>query len=688
MSKNSGNGDKKVEYRAYLNTIEGKREGNHILVKENLRENNVVAVTVDAQSKKPLNPDCGVEIEITLPQDVANGQEKTLLQDSASGREGALPQNPVSKQVIPLRYMANYRYSEFWCRPFFGTDLREIPDETQALILESAQDHFMVLVPVVNDTYKCVFKGNENGGITARLFSWYDKLCDCKGLAFVYAQGSDPFRLMEYCVSEALKLLHNGVRLRTQRRFPECFEYLGWCSWDSMQIRVSEEGMLEKCEEFREKEIPVKWAILDDMWARVDSFHGRSYQSFKEMQDLMQRSALTDFEADPLRFPDGLAHCIEKVNEFGIQVGIWHPTTGYWRGIEEGGEAFRQLKEYLICTEDGIWVPNFKTADSYLYYKTIHDFFADCGADFVKIDNQTMTRRFYKNRAPVGSIARQLHDGMEASAGEHFDHAMINCMGMGSEDIWNRKISPISRCSDDFQPENREWFTSHALQCAYNSLFQGQFYWCDWDMWWTDDGQARKNSLMRAVSGGPVYVSDKIGRSRADILSPLALKDGRILRCDRPGMPAKDCITQDPVTSGKALKLQNTAGEHGILACFHLDGQNRPVTADISAEDIAWPEDRTSCADCTCPAAEYAVYEYFSGKLRLLKNGEHFTITLQDADDYRLYIFAPVQDGFAVIGRTDKFISPRTIEYLSGKTIHLAEDGPYAYVEDGVLYQM
>ena len=173
------------------------------------------------------------------------------------------------------------------------------------------------------------------------------------------------------------------------------------------------------------------------------------------------------------------------------------------------------------------------------------DYLRKCGAEFVKIDNQSMSRRYYKKLAPVGQVARQFHDAMEASVGQHFDNQMINCMGMASEDMWNRSVSPNSRCSDDFLPENKAWFTKHILQCSYNCLIQGQFYTCDWDMWWTDDGQAVKNSILRAISGGPIYVSDTLGRSRAEIFKPLVLEDGRILRCDRPAMPARDCLTTD-----------------------------------------------------------------------------------------------------------------------------------------------
>ena len=53
----------------------------------------------------------------------------------------------------------------------------------------------------------------------------------------------------------------------------------------------------------------------------------------------------------------------------------------------------------------------------------------------------------------------------------------------------------------------------------------------------TNDPQALKNSVLRAISGGPIYVSDKLGESQADMLRPLTLSDGRILRTDRPAVP-------------------------------------------------------------------------------------------------------------------------------------------------------
>ena len=165
-------------------------------INEEVLDSGAVAIYTNILTGAPMDPDSGVLINITLTEEIKG-------------------------------YMADYRRCEFWCYPHFGIDLKDMPDETQILVLEKENDEFRVVVPVVNDKYKCVLKGGEDCDFSVRMFSWYDKLCDCKGLAFIYADGENPTELAKLCVSEALKILNNGVRLRENRRYPEIFDYLG-----------------------------------------------------------------------------------------------------------------------------------------------------------------------------------------------------------------------------------------------------------------------------------------------------------------------------------------------------------------------------------------------------------------------------------------------------------------------------
>ena len=562
---------------------------------------------------------------------------------------------------------STYRDYNCWYAPVFGTDIKELAPITQSVIYKT-KDSFGAILCACDKMYKSEMTGCSEG-ISIGIFD------NNKGekeiprtLAFLICEGNNPFELNDKCVRVGMELLGKKVRGREDRKYPEIFEYLGWCSWDAFQIRVSEENLLEKCKEFKDKKIPVKWAILDDMWEDCTDLDTCTYSNFDEMMKIMKASKLNNFEASPKRFPKGLGHAIKKINEYGIKVGIWHPTTGYWKGISPESELYKKYSHCLDKNTDGWYQPAFCENE---YYDDFYAFLKDCGSEFLKVDNQS-SFHFDRNMKPIGELASVLHKNIETAAKKYFNNDIINCMGLAVENMWNRPESAVTRCSDDFKPEDREWFKKHILQCTFNDLFIGSMMWCDFDMWWTDDAQANKNSLLRAVSGGPIYVSDTLGRSKKEILNPLVFDDGKILRCDRPAYPTADCMFENPINTQKPYKVQNMANASGIIAVYNLNEEKAAGT--ISPSDVYGLE-----------GEEFAVYEHFSKSFCILKKDESIDIELNSIDDMALYVIVPLKDGFAPIGRTDKFISPKSIQSVCGKEITLVEKGPYAYVENNEL---
>lgn len=567
-------------------------------------------------------------------------------------------------------FMAIENHSPYWCRPFFGHDLRELPGKVQALLLRRGE-RYRYILPVCADTWKTVIRGGRDG-MEFRISAECAGVTDCvRQLAWVEAEGTDPLKLAHDCAEAAAALLGNGLKLRAERKYPEVLEYLGWCSWDAFQIRVSEAGLLEKAAEFRDKHVPVRFAIIDDMWADVP--HLKEIPSeigFSDMVREMHKSPICSFEGDPVRFPNGMKHTVEALKEAGIRnVGIWFPTTGYWFGVEPGSGMEREFADDLCTAPDGRRIVKSELPHTARWFGALCGKAKSWGADFVKIDNQGC-QQFYREVGAIGKTARAVQTGIETAVAEHFGGAVINCMGMPSECMFNRHDSAVSRCSDDFMPENREWFTKNILQCAYNGILQGQFYVNDWDMWWTDDGQAEKNSLCRAVSGGPIYVSDKLGRTNPEILKPLCLSDGRILRPDESATPTADCLTTDPRTSGKPFKVRNRAGNAGLLEAFNLDREERPVHGSIGAADVGFS-----------PDTRVVVYDWFAKTCRLLEAGERMEMILTDAEDYRLWWIVPyVSGGVTVLGKTDLYVGCRATEQTGPDEWHIPDGGELALV--------
>ncbi len=583
------------------------------------------------------------------------------------------PDNAVTLSLSFGDDVTGYMASEMamhWATPRVDTDFLKIQDNTQALLLRKDNGAFSLILPVCDREYKTTISGTENG-VTVHTFSWMGQMTACHTLAFVFGEGNDPYSLIENATAHAAKLLGDRVKMREDRDFSEIFEYLGWCSWDAFHIFVNDQGLLDKCEEFKQKNIPVRWALIDDMWADVPNLKTLPHDvAIGPMISTMHRSKMRSFEADPDRFPRGLAPCIADIkSKYGLAVGMWHPTTGYWLGMEEDGPIAKQYADCLTVSTGGRLIHRIDDEDkAFCFYDGFHTYLEECGADFIKIDNQSCIFSNFKGIVPVGVAGRNLHNAIERSTVKHFGNRLINCMGMGNENYWNRPNSAITRCSCDFVPENREWFIDNLMRCCYNSYVQGQLMWCDWDMWWTDDNQAEKNAIAHAISGGPVYLSDELGRSVRDRVMPLVYTDGRLLRCDRPAMPTADCLTVNPATEPIPFTMWSTVNGCAVIAAFHLYEEQVPVNGTLTVEPY-WSLD----------GDEFVVYEHFSKTAFTVKRDEAWEVTLADSDDVKLYSVYPDRGVITPIGLTDKYVAPHTVTEQAEQTFTLHQGGNFAF---------
>lgn len=539
--------------------------------------------------------------------------------------------------------MVNYMRCNFWCGTKICSSLSEIPQRTQAMLIKLHSGEYMYLLTACGDDFKSNIEGNESG-CSLFVYSHYPQN-RCSTCALIFAFGNDPYILPTLATEYGLRVMNKPGRPRRERRFPEIFEYLGWCSWDAFQMDVSHEGLAAKAQEFKDKGIPVRWMLIDDMWAECPNNNLAT----------MHSRELRQFEGDPQRFPGGMRAAISELKEkFGMKVGVWHPTTGYWNGIDPDGAIAEKHRDLLAVALNGKLIPAPSFEKSFKYYYLFHSFLRECGADFVKVDNQSFINEHYSRLIPIGQAARNLHQAIEASAGVNFDGTIINCMGMAIENFWNRPQSSVIRISGDFLPENRKWFIQHLIQCSYNAFVYGSLYTGDWDMWWSDDGQATKNAVLRAMSGGPVYMSDKLGRSVGEKILPIVYKDGRIIRLKQPAIPSADCLLEDPEQSGKIYKIFNRAGKAGLLAAFNLDEKESAVYGTVSASDVYG-----------LGKGRYVLFDYFAKAATILEEGEEYPLTLKDYDDFRLFFLLPLDGDIVPVGLLDKYISPATFEVMA-----------------------
>lgn len=548
------------------------------------------------------------------------------------------------------RFFATYNKSEFWVHPFFG-NLNSLPEFTQT-VLSEIDGGYRFFTTVCDTDFVSTIKGFENG---FDVYVWNNCLPNMVDtIALVWGEGKDPYTLPFDVNKETFNLLGKKPIMRIDKEYPEIFEYLGWCSWDAFHMDVTHKDIINKAQEFRKKKIPVRWFILDDMWGDVPNNNIPT----------MQSRELDSFEASPDRFPNGLKGIVRELKEdFNLKVGLWHPATGYWHGINPNSSLAKEYAKFLFWSTKKQLIPRYEREVIEEYYDRQHGFYHSCGIDFMKVDYQSHLRWYEKLAMPIGQAAANLHNAIERANNKYFGGCLINCMGMATENFWNRE-SAVCRFSGDFCPENRKWFSGHILQCAYNSVIQGSVYYGDWDMWWSDDTQAKKNSVIKAMSGGPIYISDKLARSKREVIMPTVLSNGKIIRLENPAMPSPDCLFEDSRKNGKAFKLFNRHNGNGILSVFNIDNGENKVTAKISARDMLIDEN-----------AEYCVYDWFEKKAFKISGRGEFDIELENYDQFKLYLFVPIIDGKAIIGLNDKYMSVATFEKMPNGDIKPLDSG-------------
>jgi raffinose synthase len=552
--------------------------------------------------------------------------------------------------------MVNSMYCNWWTRPYFAKEVSSIPPRSNSMLWKD-ETNFHHMLPFCDDIFKTEFQGNGSG-MDIVISSYTQGYKNCKTASFILGSGKNPFEVSKRITEAGFKALNTSGIMREKRRYPEVFNYIGWCSWDAFYHEVNSKGVLAKAEEFKSLGLPLGWIMIDDGWSELKD---RKLLSFKE---------------DREKFPEGLKGCIDILKtEYGVNwVGVWHAYTGYWNGVHPESELAKELKEYLITANSGMILPAPDASKGFGFWNTWYRYLKKQGVDFVKVDNQSSMLDYYKDNTSVGKAARETHEALEASVGINFDNIIINCMGLGLEDIWSRPISAVSRNSDDFYPRKENNFKDHALQNAYNSFYHRNFMWGDWDMWWTIHEQDVNNAVLRAVSGGPVYVSDGVGKTDPSKLWPLILRDGKILRCDQPGLPTEDCLVHSPREERIPLKVWNRYRDTGVIAVFNINANGDTVEGTISPSDIPGIE-----------GEKFVVYSHFKKEAIVSSRDEKLTFKLSD-NEVDLYVIIPVIGGITPLGLLNKYISPAAVEDIQvqkNKTlVVLKEGGLFGFAAD------
>ncbi|XP_022857614.1 probable galactinol--sucrose galactosyltransferase 1 [Olea europaea var. sylvestris] len=634
-----------------------------------------------------------------------------------------------SRRVFPvgklegLRFMCVFRFKLWWMTQRMGTSGKDIPFETQFLIVEGQDgSHFgedgedksalyVVFLPILEGDFRAVLQGNANNELEICLESGDPAVQEFEGSHLVFvAAGSDPFDVITNAVKSVERHLQTFSH-RDRKKMPDLLNWFGWCTWDAFYTDVTSEGVKQGLQSFEQGGIAPKFVIIDDGWQSVSmdpvSIASKADNTANFANRLTNIKENHKFQKDGQeghRVEDpamGIQHIVNKIkDEHSVKyVYVWHALTGYWGGVRPGGDGLEHYDSKLAypisspgvqsnepcdalnsITKNGLGLVNPEKV--FNFYNELHSYLASSGIDGVKVDVQNILETLGAGHGGRVKLAQKYHRALEASILRNFpDNGIISCMSHNTDGLYSAKRTAVIRASDDFWPKDPASHTIHIASVAYNTVFLGEFMQPDWDMFHSLHPMAEYHGAARAVGGCAIYVSDKPGQHDFNLLRKLVLPDGSILRAKFPGRPTRDCLFSDPARDGKSLlKIWNLNDFNGVVGVFNCQGagwcrvgkknlihdeQPGTVTGILRSKDVDYlpriADERWS--------GDVVVYSHLRGDLVYLPKNTSLPVTMK-AREYDVFTVIPVKEmsnrtKFAPIGLIKMFNSGGAIKELN-----------------------
>jgi len=481
-----------------------------------------------------------------------------------------------------------------------------------------------------------------------------------------YGQSNNPYEAAKMAWAQAFKTenVKGNINWRSDKVYPEAYKYLGWCSWEHYKHNISEAVILKAAKDIKESDIPFRWMLIDD-----------GYLDHKKGQ-------LVSFGADKKKFPNGLKTITDQKDDKIKWMGIWRNFNGYFGGVSLKHEM-PNLQAHLVkrnpTGKSAMYMPKISAEASNAFYNEMTKRTKADGFDIIKVDFQS--DNFRNNRGASNAIlgVHYNNSALEALCKSN-DLMLLNCIAQQNFNVFNHRHAAIIRGSVDYKI-TKDRLDVTLVQNFANAFWLGHTHWLDQDMFYANIKEtARLNAVARALSGGPIYLSDEPHQIDDTVLKPLTYANGRILGTLAPAVPLPESLMTDPYRGGKAFRiiapLKNKAA---AIMAVNLRQDDAVTTTQVSLQDYGFAGSMIQPYQglWEVPKEGLLLYDYYN-KIALVLTKD-FQFNLESRKE-RLILLNPIQNGWSIIGRPDKYLSASAFELLETNPetvkIKMIENGP------------
>lgn len=515
-----------------------------------------------------------------------------------------------------------------------------------ALLLELANGEYLFAKAVAGSNSLSWLQVNDNGSLTLYVSTLgKDNLKPQVPLLLIH-QGEDLYSAIRQAYQALMKNTEvPDLKSRTAKEYFEAFRYLGWCTWEHYHDDIDESRIISDMDAIEASGIPIRYILIDD-----------GHLANKNRQ-------LTSFTPDSRRFPSGWKNIMSRKKDDKIKwMGLWYSLSGYWMGLSPDNE-FPQTIRQTLYRHNACLLPGKDSTHIRSFYHYYVSTLKGHGFDFLKVDNQAFTLPLYMGGNESIRRATECNRSLEAETHQQ-NMGLMNCMAQNVVNTDHTLYSNSTRVSIDYKKYDENMAKSHLFQSYTNTLLLGQTVWPDHDMFHSCDticGALMARS--KAISGGPVYLSDSPEDFIKENIFPLIDEQGKLFRPEAPAVPLPESILTNPLWSGKAYRVAaSTPNEAMTLICYNLNAspQHQQVKATIRKEDYSL---RNRFEKASSGREERVLlYDWESQGAEELSDSATFLLT---GFTDKLFHLCPIRKGWAVIGIQEKFLSPATVQILS-----------------------
>jgi hypothetical protein len=120
---------------------------------------------------------------------------------------------------------------------------------------------------------------------------------------------------------------------------------------------------------------------------------------------------------------------------------------------------------------------------------------------------------------------------------------------------------------------------------------------------------------------------------------------------EQPAKPCLDSLFSDPLTDGTAFKLFNQQDGCGVVIAYNIDEAGNPVRTTLGPSDALLQGQ-----------GDYLAYDPFTGEAKVMSWQQREEVSLEGENDFRMLLFLPLQEGKAILGLQENYVSFAAIQ--------------------------